>query len=163
MDASRHLWNARVDPRRRTYAAGIYTQLLDCWGIVYDQPIVLNERQAGAAVEGVEQHNRSQDRIRLSLLAVDKYEVRRGRAERRRAAPALRRSMSSHRAGACRSAVRQWPGPSAAAYQGHPGRHPVPPWRVRYLEPSAGAVAFSGQIDTAAPEMIRGISDLQNG
>lgn len=73
MDASCHLWNARVDPRRRTYAAGIYTHLLDCWGIVYDQPIVLNERQTGAAVEGVEQHNRSQDRIRLSLLAVDKY------------------------------------------------------------------------------------------
>lgn len=73
VDASRHLWSARVDPRRRTYAAGIYTHLLDCWGIVYDQPIVLNERQAGAAVEGVEQHNRSQDRIRLSLLAVDTH------------------------------------------------------------------------------------------
>jgi hypothetical protein len=25
LDASQHLWNARVDPRRRTYAAGIYT------------------------------------------------------------------------------------------------------------------------------------------
>ncbi|WP_163592707.1 Tn3 family transposase, partial [Klebsiella pneumoniae] len=25
LDASRHLWNARVDPRRRTYAAGLYT------------------------------------------------------------------------------------------------------------------------------------------
>jgi len=73
VDASRHLWNARVDPRRRTYAAGIYTHLLDRWGIVYDQPIVLNERQAGAAIEGVERHNRSQDRIRLSLLAVDTH------------------------------------------------------------------------------------------
>jgi hypothetical protein len=46
LDASRHLWNARVDPRRRTYAAGIYTHVRDRWGIVYDQPIVLNERQA---------------------------------------------------------------------------------------------------------------------
>ncbi len=73
LDASRHLWSARVDPRRRTYAAGIYTHLLDRWGIVYDQPIVLNERQAGVAIEGVEQHNRSQDRIRLSLLAVDTH------------------------------------------------------------------------------------------
>ncbi len=73
VDASRHLWNARVDPRRRTYAAGIYTHLLDRWGIIYDHPIVLNERQAGVAVEGVEQHNRSQDRIRLSLLAVDTH------------------------------------------------------------------------------------------
>jgi TnpA family transposase len=51
----------------------VYTHLLDRWGIVYDQPIVLNERQAGAAIEGVEQHNRSQDRIRLSLLAVDTH------------------------------------------------------------------------------------------
>jgi hypothetical protein len=38
---------------------------------VYDQPIVLNERQAGAAIEGVEQHNRTEARIRLELLAVD--------------------------------------------------------------------------------------------
>ena len=40
---------------------------------MYDQPIVLNERQAGVAIEGVEQHNRSQDRIQLSLLAVDTH------------------------------------------------------------------------------------------
>lgn len=51
LDASRHLWSARVDPRRRTYAAGIYTHLLNRWGIVYDQPIVLNERQAEVAIE----------------------------------------------------------------------------------------------------------------
>ncbi len=73
LDASRHLWNARVDPRRRTYAAGIYTHLRDRWGIVYDQPIVLGERQAGAAIEGVEQHNRVEDRIRLSLVACDTH------------------------------------------------------------------------------------------
>ena len=73
LDASRQLWNARVDPRRRTYAAGIYTHLRDRWGIVYDQPIVLNERQAGVAIEGVEQYNHTEDRIRLSLLAVDTH------------------------------------------------------------------------------------------
>ena len=73
LDVSRHLWIARVDPRRRTYATGIYTHVLDKWGIVYDQPIVLNERQAGVAIEGVEQHYRSEDRIRLSLLAVDTH------------------------------------------------------------------------------------------
>jgi TnpA family transposase len=73
LDASRHLWNARVDPRRRTYAAGIYTHLRDRWGIVYDQPIVLGERQAGAAIEGVEQHNRVEERIRLSLVACDTH------------------------------------------------------------------------------------------
>ena len=73
MDASRHLWTARVDPRRRTYAAGMYTHVRDRWGLFYDQPIVLNERQAGVAVEGVEQHNRAEDRIRISLLAVDTH------------------------------------------------------------------------------------------
>lgn len=75
MDASRHLWTARVDPRRRTHAAGMYTHVRDRWGLFYDQPIVLNERQAGVAVEGVEQHNRAEDRIRVSLLAVDTHGV----------------------------------------------------------------------------------------
>ena len=75
MDASQHLWTARVDPRRRTYAAGMYTHVRDRWGLFYDQPIVLNERQAGVAVEGVEQHNRAEDRIRVSLLAVDTHGV----------------------------------------------------------------------------------------
>jgi TnpA family transposase len=75
LDASRHLWTARVDPRRRTFAAGIYTHVRDRWGVFYDQPIVLNERQAGVAVEGVERHNRAEDRIRVSLLAVDTHGV----------------------------------------------------------------------------------------
>ena len=73
LDASRHLWNARVDPRRRTYAAGLYTHVRDRWGIVYDQPIVLNERQAGVAIEGVETNNRGEDLMRLSLVAVDTH------------------------------------------------------------------------------------------
>ena len=34
---------------------------------------MLNERQAGVAVEGVEQQNRTDDRIRISLLAVDTH------------------------------------------------------------------------------------------
>jgi len=53
LEASRYLWNARVDPRRRTYAMGIYAHVLDQWGIIYDQPLVLHQRQAGAAIEGV--------------------------------------------------------------------------------------------------------------
>jgi hypothetical protein len=36
----------------RQNPAGTYAHVLDQWGIVYDQPIVLNQRQAGAAVEG---------------------------------------------------------------------------------------------------------------
>ena len=35
--------------------------------------IVLNERQAGVAIEGIEQHNSAADRIRISLLAVDTH------------------------------------------------------------------------------------------
>ena len=73
LDASRHLFNARVDPRRRTHAVGIYTHILDRYGIVYDQPIVLNERQAGAAIAGVVHHNNAEERIRLELLAVDTH------------------------------------------------------------------------------------------
>jgi TnpA family transposase len=66
VEATRHLWRARVDPRRRTYAIGSYTHVLDQWGIVYDQPILLNERQAGAAVEGVVRQTVA-DIIRLSV------------------------------------------------------------------------------------------------
>tara|TARA_B100001105_G_scaffold206810_1_gene170924 strand:+ start:276 stop:1208 length:933 start_codon:yes stop_codon:yes gene_type:complete len=74
LDASKHLFSARIDPRRRTYAVGFYTHVLSTYGVIYDQPIVLNERQAGAALEGVEQHNaRVEDGIKLSLLAVDTH------------------------------------------------------------------------------------------
>ena len=52
LEVSRHLWTARVDPRRRTHAVGSYVHVLDQWGISYDQPIILNEREAGAAIEG---------------------------------------------------------------------------------------------------------------
>jgi TnpA family transposase len=69
VDVSRHLWNARVDPRRRTYGIGLYTHLLDQWGIIYDQPVVLNERQAGVAIEGVV----GQTSTLLQRLAVDTH------------------------------------------------------------------------------------------
>jgi TnpA family transposase len=74
LDASRYLYTARVDPRRRTHAVGLYTHVLETYGIVYDQPIVHNERQSSAALEGVEQYNaRSDESTRLSLLAVDTH------------------------------------------------------------------------------------------
>jgi len=50
LEATRYLWAARLYPRRRTYAVGTYTHVLDQRGILYDQPIVLNRRQAGAAI-----------------------------------------------------------------------------------------------------------------
>lgn len=58
-----------VDPRRRTYAAGTYAHVLDQWGIVYDQPVILNHRQAGAAIEGALR----QDLVDLERVAVDTH------------------------------------------------------------------------------------------
>src|SRR3546814_2221528 len=69
LDATRHLWTARIEPRRRTPAVGTYTHDLDQWAIIYDQPIVLNRRQAGAAIEGVLQPEVAQ----LQRLAVDSH------------------------------------------------------------------------------------------
>src|SRR5262245_51666605 len=53
LEAARHLWNARVDPRRRTYGSGLYAHVLAQWGIIDDQPLVFHPRQAGAAIEGI--------------------------------------------------------------------------------------------------------------
>lgn len=69
LEATRHLWNARLDPRRRTYAIGTYAHVLNQWGIIYDQPIVLNRRQAGAAIEGAMR----QRHVDLEKLAVDTH------------------------------------------------------------------------------------------
>jgi len=68
-EATRHLWNARLDPRRRTYAVGSYTHLLDQWTVIYDQPIVLNRRQVAAAIEGAMR----QRHVELERLAVDTH------------------------------------------------------------------------------------------
>jgi len=69
LDVSRHLWTARVDPKRRRHAVGTYTHVLDQWGIVCDQPLLLATRQAGAAIEGAVR----QSLTRLERLAVDTH------------------------------------------------------------------------------------------
>src|SRR3546814_10442210 len=61
---------ARQDPRRNTSSIGIYPHVRDRWGIFYAQPFVLNERQAGVAIEGVVR----QESIETSQLAVDRSE-----------------------------------------------------------------------------------------
>ena len=33
LDVSRHVWMARVDPKRRRHAVGIYTHVLDQWAM----------------------------------------------------------------------------------------------------------------------------------
>jgi TnpA family transposase len=70
LEATRHLWSARLDPRRRTFAVGTYTHVLDQWGILHDQPIVLNRRQAGPAIEGA---LRQRQVDRLERVAVDTH------------------------------------------------------------------------------------------
>ena len=67
METTKRVWQARLDPRRNTPSIGIYSHVRDRWGIFYAQPFVLNERQAGVAIEGVVR----QERIETSQLAVD--------------------------------------------------------------------------------------------
>jgi TnpA family transposase len=69
LDVNRNLWLSRVDPKRRRHAVGTYTHVLDQWGIVYDQPLPLATRQAGAAIEGVVR----QSITRLERLTVDNH------------------------------------------------------------------------------------------
>lgn len=69
LTTSKHLWNARLDPRRQTPSVGMYTHVLDRWSIIYHQPIVLGERQAGVAIEGVIR----QTELDLDRLAVDTH------------------------------------------------------------------------------------------
>jgi len=70
LDATRHLWNARLDPRRKGPAIGTYPHVLDQWSIFYDQPIVLGKRQAGAALEGALRQTVVE---RLERVAVDTH------------------------------------------------------------------------------------------
>lgn len=69
LDVSRKIWNARLDPKRGVASVGSYTHVSDFWSIIYDLPIVLNERQAGAAIEGAIR----QEEIHVDQLAVDTH------------------------------------------------------------------------------------------
>lgn len=69
LDVSRKIWQARLDPKRRIASIGTYTHVSDFWSVIYDQPIMLNERQAGAALEGVIR----QREINIDRLAVDTH------------------------------------------------------------------------------------------
>ena len=53
METTKRVWQARIDPRRNTASVGIYSHVRDRWGVFHAQPFVLNERQAGVAIEGV--------------------------------------------------------------------------------------------------------------
>jgi TnpA family transposase len=70
LDATRYLWNARLDPRRKGPVIGTYPHVLDQWAIFYDQPIVLGKRQAGAAIEGALRQTAVET---LECMAVDTH------------------------------------------------------------------------------------------
>jgi TnpA family transposase len=69
METTKRVWQARMDPRRNTPSVGIYSHVRDRWGVFYAQPFVLNERQAGVAIEGVVRN----ERIVTRQLAVDTH------------------------------------------------------------------------------------------
>jgi TnpA family transposase len=69
METTKRMWQARLDPRRNTPSISIYSHVRDRWGIFHAQPFVLNESQAGVAIEGVI----SQERLETRQLAVDTH------------------------------------------------------------------------------------------
>ena len=69
METSQRVFVARNDPRRLTPSVGIYSHTRDRWGISYAQPMVLNDQQAGAAIEGVVRD----ERYETAQLAVDTH------------------------------------------------------------------------------------------
>jgi TnpA family transposase len=69
LETTRSVWQARADPRRRTASIGMYSHVRDRWGIFYDQPILLNERQAGAALDGVVPQSGTDDVAQLAFDA----------------------------------------------------------------------------------------------
>lgn len=69
LDVSKQVWSARMDYRRKVASVGTYTAVSDFWSVIYDLPIVLNERQAGPAIDSV-LHQKEFD---VERLAVDTH------------------------------------------------------------------------------------------
>jgi TnpA family transposase len=70
LETTKRVWQARLDPRRQTPSMGLYSHVRDRWGIFHAQPLILNDqRQAGAAIEGVIRH----EELDITLLAVDTH------------------------------------------------------------------------------------------
>lgn len=69
MDVSKQLWRARSDYRRKVASVGTYTAVSDFWSVFYNSPVILNERQAGPALDA-RMHQREFD---VEKLAVDTH------------------------------------------------------------------------------------------
>ncbi len=51
-------------------SGSIHTHKLDQWALIYDQPVVLMQRQAGVAIEGIVRQQAAAD---IERLAVDTH------------------------------------------------------------------------------------------
>ena len=69
IDINRHVYTARIDPKRGTPSIGTYTHVADFWPIVSNEPLFLLQRQVGAAIEGAIR----QTEIDIETLAVDTH------------------------------------------------------------------------------------------
>lgn len=69
LQTSRHLWNSRRDYKRQTASIGIYDHVSSNLSYAYSQPFVLNNRQVGAAIQGVV----SQPELEILRVAVDTH------------------------------------------------------------------------------------------
>ena len=68
METTKRVWQARLDPRRNTPSIGIYSHVKTGGASSMRSPL-LNERQAGVAIEGVIR----QEKLETSQLAVDTH------------------------------------------------------------------------------------------
>jgi len=80
LGATKHLYNARVDPKRRVHGVGAYQTVLDQLGVPYDQPLALLNGQVGAALEGVVRQRISPIRMGSPLCDGHQTFRRNGRA-----------------------------------------------------------------------------------
>jgi TnpA family transposase len=70
LETAKRVWQARLDARCQTPSIGMYSHVRDRWGIFHAQPLILNDqRQAGAAIEGIIRH----EEIEITQLAVDTH------------------------------------------------------------------------------------------
>lgn len=69
LDVSKHVWLARMDYRRKLPSVGTYTHVSDFWSVLFDQPVILNDRQAGPAIDG----RMRQTEVEIDRLAVDTH------------------------------------------------------------------------------------------
>lgn len=69
VNVSPKMWKGRRDYRRRLASVGVYTHVLNQWILFHDLPIMLNERQAGVALEGILRHRD----LGVDQLAVDTH------------------------------------------------------------------------------------------